>query len=511
MKLAYTTIQVIFIALMLGVAGLFLIPLLPIDNNIELKIVESGSMEPTIMTGSLVLIVPATAYQIGEVVTFSSLSADVPTTHRIIDAYEEAGESFFVTKGDANEEADTEALRPQDIIGHVALAVPYAGFILDFARQPIGFSLLILLPAFMIILSEVEKIWLEIRNRRKGVVASEGEDDEDEDGGVEQDDGGLTDTFMVPNRSGVRMMDVGMPVQYRFLPTLDLRNRKVIVQPLAQANTSAQSTLGQWATMSLVLIGSSIFVSAGFFPYTASYFNDVERSVANSFEAIMLDFTVASEVSTFNFLGTSLDTENSSIINVVSPENGSADVRYDIAVAYKAGNLIFCDAIVADMTVLPTIYNGPLMALAASNVDFTGPWSLVLSLDENVTGYLAGDFCQVDVVYTAWHQDESSDIGYHDEERVSLTFNAPVTTFARMAPSAELLLLSTGSTTPEEIAEEDQPVLPEETVEEVATEEEVIAAAPEVIAEPLPEEVVEVIEEPEVIEEILVPEEVVLP
>lgn len=469
MKLVYLTIQVVFIGVLLGVAGLFLLPLLPIENNIQLRIVESGSMEPAIMTGSLVVIVPATEYKIGEVVTFKSPSADIPTTHRIIDATFESGNTIFTTKGDANEEADSVAVMVKDVIGRVVITVPYVGFILDFARQPIGFSLLILLPALMIICAEIEKVWIEIKARRKNRAKEVSDDDNMPTGGE----------VMAMKSKPLRMMDVGTPIQYRSLPTYNLMQMKPLPAPVSVVGN--KKFIGEWALMSLILIGSSIFVSATFFPYTASYFNDAERLIGNTMRAVAVDFTVSSEVSAFNFLGTNLDSENSSIINVVEPVSGSVEAKYDMRVEFKGGSELFCDAIVADMTVLPTVYTGPLLLLAAVDVDFTGPWSLVLTLDENVVGYLLGDFCQVDVVYTAWHHDEVNGVGYTDEERVPLVLNAPAETEASNILSTALLPLSTSTGTPEILDE----------VLSTEEEGEVIETLPE------PEEEVIVVTEPE--------------
>src|SRR3989338_8215020 len=65
-------------------ASLFFAPLLPIKGNIEIKIVKSGSMEPAIKTGSIVVIKPASLYGVGDVITFGEDSRTTyPTTHRI--------------------------------------------------------------------------------------------------------------------------------------------------------------------------------------------------------------------------------------------------------------------------------------------------------------------------------------------------------------------------------------------------------------------------------------------
>ena len=175
MKYIANTFYAVFILLLLGVAGLFLASMLPIPGNIQIKIVKSGSMEPTILTGSVVIVKPVDTYAVNDVITFGEdTRAQIPTTHRIIGVREDSGRTFYQTKGDANEEADPQEIAPSAIIGKVVGWVPYLGYILDFARQPIGFTLMIGIPAAIIILDELTKIFGEVRGmRRKKHVSPE--------------------------------------------------------------------------------------------------------------------------------------------------------------------------------------------------------------------------------------------------------------------------------------------------------------------------------------------------
>jgi len=158
----------LFVALLISVAGLFLVSLLPIPGNIEVKIVKSGSMEPSIKTGSVVIVKPEVLYQVGDVVTFGEDSRrQIPTTHRIASVREESGQTYYRTKGDANEEADPQEVPSNQVIGKVLWSVPYGGFILDFARQPIGFTLLIGVPAGLIILDESMHIFREVADIKR--------------------------------------------------------------------------------------------------------------------------------------------------------------------------------------------------------------------------------------------------------------------------------------------------------------------------------------------------------
>src|SRR3989344_6049932 len=166
-KFLANTLYGLFILLLVGVASLFFAPLLPIKGNIEIKIVKSGSMEPAIKTGSIVVIKPASLYGVGDVITFGEDSRTTyPTTHRIVSKSEANGEILYQVKGDINEEPDPISVRESDVIGKVIFTVPNAGYLLDFARQPVGF-----------ILNEILDIGKEIRKviRRKKKVSVERE------------------------------------------------------------------------------------------------------------------------------------------------------------------------------------------------------------------------------------------------------------------------------------------------------------------------------------------------
>jgi len=167
------------LALLLAVAGLFAVSFVP-AFGFEIKIVKSGSMEPAIPTGSLVVVRPAASYVAGDVITFGKdTKNEIPTTHRIESVRTAAGGTLFTTKGDANEERDPQEVAARDVIGKVLFHVPSAGYVLDFARQPLGFALLIGLPAAMIIIDEMFNIGKEfaaMRRRRRGAKTNQEDD-----------------------------------------------------------------------------------------------------------------------------------------------------------------------------------------------------------------------------------------------------------------------------------------------------------------------------------------------
>ena len=163
-KILYTTFYIGIIAIIV----LLLIAIFPIKGNYQIKIVKSGSMEPSIKTGSIVVIKPSSNYTVGDVVTFGKdTKTDIPTTHRIVSSRAQDGVILFTTKGDTNEDKDTNEIRQSDVNGRVLFDVPYFGYIIDLARKPLGFIVLIIIPTLIVVYDEVVKIVREVKKMRK--------------------------------------------------------------------------------------------------------------------------------------------------------------------------------------------------------------------------------------------------------------------------------------------------------------------------------------------------------
>lgn len=141
---------------------------LPIPGNYKLFTVMSGSMEPTIKTGSLVIVKPAAEYKINDIITFTS-STDLKktTTHRLIETRTEGNLTYGITKGDANDGPDAERIYQDKILGKLRLAVPYLGYPIAFSKTLPGLIIFIIIPATIIIYDEILKIKEELKRRRK--------------------------------------------------------------------------------------------------------------------------------------------------------------------------------------------------------------------------------------------------------------------------------------------------------------------------------------------------------
>ncbi len=122
--------------------------------------VFSGSMEPELKVGGVVVTRPVEPEEIraGDIITFYSPLNERLTSHRVI-AVEQASAFQFLTKGDANGDADPVVVPAQNVVGKVCLHIPYFGYITQFVKTPLGFLLTICIPGLVVIITEVKNIW----------------------------------------------------------------------------------------------------------------------------------------------------------------------------------------------------------------------------------------------------------------------------------------------------------------------------------------------------------------
>ena len=146
-------------------------------------VVLSGSMEPEISPGDVVIVDDATQRQIerGDVITFQQAEAEVPTTHRVIEVNQREDGVAYTTKGDANEDPDPAPVRGSEVIGEVTYVIPLIGYVVRFANTQAGFLLLIGLPLGLLVANEA---WSILRA---------GGDDSGSDDGTGTADGGSPD------------------------------------------------------------------------------------------------------------------------------------------------------------------------------------------------------------------------------------------------------------------------------------------------------------------------------
>ena len=135
---ARCTVCTILSSLVLFVVGVCLGigVLVPTVSGANTYRVLSGSMEPAIPTGSLVIVRPCDEAKPGDVITFDHKADTV--THRVVDTVVlPDGTTAYQTKGDANARADEIVVQHDQVHGTVWYQVPYLGIIAGKTTGPV--------------------------------------------------------------------------------------------------------------------------------------------------------------------------------------------------------------------------------------------------------------------------------------------------------------------------------------------------------------------------------------
>ncbi|WP_248299510.1 signal peptidase I [Halorhabdus amylolytica] len=147
----------------MAIVGIFLAIAIPgLVGADESFVVQSSSMSPSIGAGSVVFVSdqPATDVTEGDVITFETTGEQSSrrVTHRVVDVVEQDGDRAFRTKGDANEEPDTELVSPDQILGIVQFHLPLIGYVVAFGGSQYGVIALIVVPAILLIVTELRDL-----------------------------------------------------------------------------------------------------------------------------------------------------------------------------------------------------------------------------------------------------------------------------------------------------------------------------------------------------------------
>lgn len=162
---------VLLVIVTVVVAGLAAISLGPKVLPYQALVVRSGSMEPTIPTGSVVFYEKRAAakVKVGDVIVFAKPGQpNEKVTHRVYQIGSAPTGRYFVTKGDANGTPDDWRV-PAAGTGWIAsFHVPYVGYLLADLQSSLGKVLLLLIPAILLAIITLYEILTE---RRRGAPA----------------------------------------------------------------------------------------------------------------------------------------------------------------------------------------------------------------------------------------------------------------------------------------------------------------------------------------------------
>ncbi|MFK8213997.1 signal peptidase I [Haloferax volcanii] len=161
--------------------------------------VLSGSMSPTFDAGDVVVVrdVPPADISEGDILTYRAAGSAITdertdrVTHRVV-AVDRSGDSpVFRTKGDANEDIDSDPVAADRVVGRVWFHVPYLGLAAQFAQSRLGLVLFVILPGALLVVTELYSLYADAAT-------------ETGTGYVSASDGGVT---LSPERTGVRLSE----------------------------------------------------------------------------------------------------------------------------------------------------------------------------------------------------------------------------------------------------------------------------------------------------------------
>lgn len=141
----------------------------------QLKTVLSGSMEPGIQTGSIIVVKPGgdlTRFKEGDVITFKE-EENMLITHRITEVIKSGEHVMYRTKGDNNNAEDMNPVLSENVVAEYAgITIPYVGYFIDFAKSKNGSALLLILPGILLIGYAAFTIWQIISSIDKRAKAA---------------------------------------------------------------------------------------------------------------------------------------------------------------------------------------------------------------------------------------------------------------------------------------------------------------------------------------------------
>lgn len=158
---------VVSIVLALVVAGFVFVHFSP---HYDMCVVRSESMKPAINMGDMVITGPqggllSKEIKPGTIITYAR--GEELVTHRVLSV---DGDTL-VTKGDATEDPDPWPVSlSSDVKGVYLFKIPYVGYISDFIRTKLGWLLVIILPATVLVALLLRDIFKELRKDSEKVT-----------------------------------------------------------------------------------------------------------------------------------------------------------------------------------------------------------------------------------------------------------------------------------------------------------------------------------------------------
>ena len=107
-------------------------------------VISSGSMEPTLNTGDIVITKQIKQDQIQKQDIITFVKDEYTITHRIVDIVEENGNTYYQTKGDNNNTSDADLVKYEEIEGVYVFKINSIGNIVVYAQNTTAVLIIII-------------------------------------------------------------------------------------------------------------------------------------------------------------------------------------------------------------------------------------------------------------------------------------------------------------------------------------------------------------------------------
>jgi signal peptidase I len=121
----YLAVHALAVSALTVVIAALAFAVLPQVRGYRSVVVESGSMQPALRVGDVVVLDPDRPVAIGAVIDYETPEGS--RLHRVVEIAED--ETGYRTRGDANPSADTDLVAPDAVNGSGVWVVPYAGVV----------------------------------------------------------------------------------------------------------------------------------------------------------------------------------------------------------------------------------------------------------------------------------------------------------------------------------------------------------------------------------------------
>lgn len=115
----------------------------PMPFGVGAAVVLSGSMEPELSVGDLLIVVRCDNYELRDVIVYQD--GQTAITHRIVSMSDDS----IITRGDANN-ADDDPITLEQIKGKVVFSIPLVGYLVNMIKTPLGTVVILGLAVFLL-------------------------------------------------------------------------------------------------------------------------------------------------------------------------------------------------------------------------------------------------------------------------------------------------------------------------------------------------------------------------